>query len=1025
MTEAAIRLAAALARCDSAEQSMSLLVGAPVLSPPDLMEVARHPEEYGIPSDEAQHLRQIEGWLAKVLQGLTGDLDPAAPAGFYRQLAITCRRQGKREQAKRFYQYSFANAASPADKAGALSGVAILELEQGHVDRARTIFLQARDICTHGDVSGEMLADILSNLGQVEMEAKQWTAAAELFEKTRNIGRDERIPEVYALARINEAEMARRQGDRAAAARCLDDIRWIEGSGSQREADYQTVRRSLGDAPEEELPDPESQTIEELEWRLWSGGGNISATADADRAQVEKALGGKYYARHDGPRIENVKAAVKYWEAALAFVEKGEIAGKPLREIVEANTMHAMVVELHGDLGLAYNEWYALDRESASAGKAREHFEAALQELPQGAEFADYRRALLNNLANAMAWEARTGSSLLVAGQPDVNALRKSLDVQAQLVQELGEDPAGRCQVLINLSQTYVELADTFPDAGRDAYYPAAWDCATAAEKALNEIDHPGMDLVLGVAIKLAQTAADMGRQPVELAQLQARLDGLLRRENLASVAPTVWSVGFRQSARLAWLLGEKARSYRRLLTGMRMLRARIASGPVALDLAVADLYRTNTELVRSLVEWGELDRALFFAGTAPGERARAYPKGGRARAAERECAIVFRVLSTNRLGAFAIREDGVKFRELPIEPMELIRADAQFLSARIDGDKGAAVSSDAWLAAIAWVSGLMGEKLFRPIEDLLPESGRLTLLPDFSVMSVLPLHLASLRGGKRVLDRFEVTYCSELRFADGDGAGGEKPQADGVFIASYSPKAARLPFAALEARGVVECYAGARIATGESGTPAAVLAGLEKSRVAHLCSHGYFDWQSPLDSKLVLAGGELSLREIQLSLARSPCDLIVLSACEAGSRDGNPRERSDFASILLRAGCRFVIAADWRIDDLSTMLLLALVHESLAKGAGAAEALAAAQRRMQTEPGAAMAARGYRWLGQCAQELTPDEQAYVREKLDALAASGKAAVFADPVYWAPFSASAECFRLEREARALASGAGR
>jgi len=119
------------------------------------------------------------------------------------------------------------------------------------------------------------------------------------------------------------------------------------------------------------------------------------------------------------------------------------------------------------------------------------------------------------------------------------------------------------------------------------------------------------------------------------------------------------------------------------------------------------------------------------------------------------------------------------------------------------------------------------------------------------------------------------------------------------------------------------------------------------------------------------------------------------------------------------------VIAADWRIDDLSTMLLLALVHESLAKGAGAAEALAAAQRRMQTEPGAAMAARGYRWLGQCAQELTPDEQAYVREKLDALAASGKAAVFADPVYWAPFSASAECFRLEREARALASGAGR
>ena len=48
-----------------------------------------------------------------------------------------------------------------------------------------------------------------------------------------------------------------------------------------------------------------------------------------------------------------------------------------------------------------------------------------------------------------------------------------------------------------------------------------------------------------------------------------------------------------------------------------------------------------------------------------------------------------------------------------------------------------------------------------------------------------------------------------------------------------------------------------------------------------------------------------------------------------------------------------------------------------------------------------------------------------MREKLDGLAARGDAAVFADAVYWGPFSVSAECFRLEREALARASGAGR
>src|SRR5262249_20231266 len=147
---------------------------------------------------------------------------------------------------------------------------------------------------------------------------------------------------------------------------------------------------------------------------------------------------------------------------------------------------------------------------------------------------------------------------------------------------------------------------------------------------------------------------------------------------------------------------------------------------------------------------------------------------------------------------------------------------------------------------------------------------------------------LAMLSGSKSLLDRFDVTYCSELCFEAGERAGLEKPQPDEVFIASYSPEAARLPFAALEALAVVESYStGVHVETGESAPPEVVLRGLEHSRLAHLCSHGNFDWESPLDSKLFFAGQGLSVREIQLSLARSPCDLIVLSACEAGARGG------------------------------------------------------------------------------------------------------------------------------------------
>ena len=466
-------------------------------------------------------LQRMESWLAKVLQALTGEFDASIPADLYGQLAMASRQQGKPEQAKRFYQFSFENSKSAEEKAAALSGTAILERLQGNLDRARTIFRQAEEICEGAGSRGRALAYVLVNLGGVEMDAQQWETAGELFEKTRTIALQERISEIYALARISQAELARRQGDAAGAARCLDDIRWIEGSGSPQEQNYQAMRRTIADAQTENQPDPESQTIEDLEQRLLHSGIGVSTATDVDRVMLQKELGSKYFARRGGQRIESVQAAVSYWEAALAFLEKGKVAGTPVREIVDATAMKAVVAGLHGDLGRAYNEWCSLDYDRDLSAKARNHFEEALRILPEGSEFAEYRRALLNNLGNAVAWEAKASLSWVVAGQPDRGSLRKSLDVQSQLLQELDQDPVGRCQVLINLCQTYGELGEADPDGARDAYYPAAWDCIMAAEKTLNLIAHPEPELVLGVAVKKAQMAADMGRAPVELARVK------------------------------------------------------------------------------------------------------------------------------------------------------------------------------------------------------------------------------------------------------------------------------------------------------------------------------------------------------------------------------------------------------------------------------------------------------------------------------------------------------------------------
>jgi CHAT domain-containing protein/tetratricopeptide (TPR) repeat protein len=1021
MTESSLVLARKLARSANSQQAMGLLVAAPILSFADLIEAARNPLQYGIPADEARNLQALEPWLAGVLLAFTGKLDPAVPASIYAALAMTSRLQRKWDQARSFYQYSFMNAKTVEEKAKALSGTGLLHLQLNKLDKARKVFGQAQTLCEDSGVGGRTLAFILVNAGTVEMEDKQWTDAGKQFEKARSIGFTTRLPDVYALARINQAELARRQGDLAQAASYLDDIRWIEGSGMAEEPSYQALRRRVAGQPLEAGQDYGALSIEELEQLLLNPASFDVGTDLFERAMAQKTLGDKYFARSDGQRIENVQTAIGYWESALDFIENGKIGDKAVLEIGDEETAHVMDADLHRGLGLAYNEWSALERSRAPWGKARQHFEQALRVLPQTKQFEPDRRGLLNYLANALAYDAQDSPEAMLSGEPDRQIQLLSLDVQAELARLLKDDPSARCLVLMNMAQTYGDLAARVSgdkDVADSSYQQAACDCVEAAANTLNAIPDPNPELVLGVIAKKAQAAAELGLPPEQLAQLQEQLDPLLRRENLAGLQPRTFAFGFRQSARLARLLGQKALCYRRLLQAMRLLRHRMTGVRAAFEDNASELLRTNSDLLRAMVDWKDFERAAYFAGTSPLHRSRECAPGRRWKTPGDSAAVLFDTLSTSRMGAFVLTPTGIGFRDLSVTPRELERIAAAFLSARLDSQDGATPSEEnpAWLSAVEQCCREMGEKLFQPILDLLPASGSLRLIPTHE-MFVLPLQLAALSPSELLLDRFEVTWCSELSYAGAEPAG---PQPEGVFIATYSPPSMRLPFAALEARAVAGNYpSGVQVAAGPNATPERVCQGLRESRSAHLCCHGSFDRKSPLDSRLVFgdpnaAERDLTVRAIELSLAQSPCELIVLSACEAGSRDTGAREPSDFSSVLLHAGCENVIAALWRIDDLSTTILMGQLHAALANGAGAAAALAAAQRSMKTQPGEAMAARARGWLSLCAAELSPEENAFVTQKLDALAKRPTETVFAHPAYWGPFSVNAKSCQLIR-----------
>jgi len=147
----------------------------------------------------------------------------------------------------------------------------------------------------------------------------------------------------------------------------------------------------------------------------------------------------------------------------------------------------------------------------------------------------------------------------------------------------------------------------------------------------------------------------------------------------------------------------------------------------------------------------------------------------------------------------------------------------------------------------------------------------------------------------------------------------------------------------------------------------------LSIAHCAHFSCHGYFNFQQPLLSALLLADSELlppvpaesnpnryqplqngnildldkclTLADI-FALDFRECRLVVLSACETGISDFNSisDEYISLASGFLVAGSSSVVPTLWTVNDVSTSLLMIEFYQNLKAGLSVALALNNAQ---------------------------------------------------------------------------------
>ncbi len=139
----------------------------------------------------------------------------------------------------------------------------------------------------------------------------------------------------------------------------------------------------------------------------------------------------------------------------------------------------------------------------------------------------------------------------------------------------------------------------------------------------------------------------------------------------------------------------------------------------------------------------------------------------------------------------------------------------------------------------------------------------------------------------------------------------------------------ADLKDAEAEAETIANSYGKSRSLLGGVATRQAFLQDFANAEVVHFAGHFVPNRQSPGNSKLLFAGGDL--RSSELSAFKLPkAKLMVLSACETGFEHYNKSEGAiGIARTLLALGVPVVIASQWKVDSEPTRDLMIAFHRN------------------------------------------------------------------------------------------------
>ena len=303
-------------------------------------------------------------------------------------------------------------------------------------------------------------------------------------------------------------------------------------------------------------------------------------------------------------------------------------------------------------------------------------------------------------------------------------------------------------------------------------------------------------------------------------------------------------------------------------------------------------------------------------------------------------------VAGPERIDLFVVRPSGVTYRAVPLGDRMIagrIRVVRELLA-------GTRRSTDAVVALGEMYDLLVGPALrSRALEGV----QRIRIVPHGSLAALPFAALWDRATGRFLIEDRVITYLPSVAAL---GVGRRRSAAAGDVIA-FAPFPETLPGTYREARAIERALGGADLRLGAASSELALRTALDRGRSIHIASHGEFNTQNPLFSRMLIGravaddapnDGRLEVHEILGLHTTSP--LVFLSGCETGlgTTDGpfaQAIEESSLAQAFLVAGAGTVVATLWSVDDADAERLAESFYRHLAGGLSPEDALASAQR--------------------------------------------------------------------------------